>query len=1117
MQLITLCKEGRVGSFLLLSGFLPSKKTFLIMKFLAFFQLAVCLQLSASGVAQSITLTEKNVPLHKVFASIEKQTGYSFWYQVELVNKARKVNIQLLDATLEQALQACFRDQPLTYTIVDKTIVVKEKQDKASLENFIPPIDISGTVTGPEGQPLYGANVKVKGTNAGATTNEQGNFTLRNVNENAVLEISFIGFETQTIAVNNRTSINISLSLAVQGLDETVVIAYGTTTKRLNTGSVGSITAEAISRQPVSDPTAALQGRISGLMITSSNGLPGASYQVRIRGENSMKQGNDPLYIIDGVPYFSSPMNMFSGANGNQSPLNSLNPNDIERIDVLKDADATAIYGSRGANGVLLITTKKGKANQSQVNVNVYTGISKVSNQLELLNTQQYLQLRKDAFLHDAVAPTASTAPDLLTWDQNAFTNWQDLLIGNTAKLTEAQLSFSGGTAQTRFLLSGTYRRETTVLLGDFSFRKAGMHLGADHSSRNGKLGISSSFNYTNDDNNSVPTDVSQYIYLPPNYPLYNADGSLHWFGNVQNPVAYLNRTYETNTSNMIGNTVLRYTLLPGLTLKTNAGFTQTNMKQVQTLPASGFNPATFTGSSSQFANSSVRSYIIEPQADYSFVAGPGRLNVLAGLSWQQNVSEGQYVQGTGYSSDALLKDMFSASALTVRGFDSRRYNYQSAFGRINYNINQTYMLNMTFRRDGSSRFGPGKQFGNFGAVGLGWIFSNEKFVTEGLRFLSYGKLRGSYGTTGNDQIGDYQYLDTWGSTSFPYGGLSGLNPTRVYNPDYGWEINKKLEAALELGFLKDRLLFTANYYNNRSSNQLIGYTLSPQAGFSSYTANLPAKVENSGWELEVSAQTISNKNFKWNTQFNITIPHNELLEYPGLASSADAVSYEVGQSIRMIKGFKFTGVNPTTGIPEFLDVNKDGVINSPLDYMVLGETLPAFYGGLSNQFVYKNLSLDVFFQFVKQEAPTVDWGPLVAVPGTMNNKDLSALDRWQKSGDLTGIPRPSATTANAANTAYRNFFRSSDAAWGDASYIRLKNLSLVYDLSSLVSRWKLKGASVYVQGQNLLTFTDYKGLDPEINGFDRRFVFPINPFGSVKPQAIPVLRTITAGVKLSL
>ncbi len=1095
----------------------PHAKLLRIMKLLSIFLFAAFMQVHAKSNSQTVTLDLKNVSLEKVFKEIRKQTDFLFLYNNEEIKKIGKVSIHVQDATIEEVLMKSLSATGFSYKIVDKTIVINPRiQDIKPADLTIAAIDVQGMIKDAAGTPLSGASVKVKGSRSGTITNERGQFTLRGINETATLEISFVGYATSFIQVSNRTYIEVSLAVSENKLDETVLIAYGRTSKRLNTGAVSTVTSEIIGNQPVSNPVAALQGRVSGLMISSSSGLPGGDMQVRIRGENSMKQGNDPLYIVDGVPFISSALNLFQGANGSQSPLNSLNPGDIERVEVLKDADATAIYGSRGANGVILITTKKGVAGQSAVNVNVYHGVSKVSNMMDMLNTQQYLALRKDAFEKDGVVPTAANAPDLLVWDQNTETDWQKLLIGNTANLTEAQISFSGGTAQTRFLFSGTYRHETTVMPGDFAFKKGGVLLNADHNSVNRKFGVTASLNFNSDNNSIFPTDVTQYFTLPPNYAPYNPDGSYQWFGNVQNPLAYLNRTYVTKTSNLIGNTVLKYNLFSNLTLRTNMGISQTRMDQLQTLPFSGFNPLTAPASQSQFGDASVKSYIVEPQAEFNTRAGAGQLNILAGTSWQQTLTEGKFLFATGFSSDALLKDIRSASTVTVRSNDYRQYNYQSVFGRVNYNLLQKYIVNLTFRRDGSSRFGPGKRFGNFGAAGLAWVFSEERFA-EGISFLSFGKIRGSYGTTGNDQIGDYQYLDTWGSSSFPYGGLTGLTPTRVYNADYSWEVNKKKEIALELGFFQNRILLTTNYYNNRSSNQLIGRTLSAQSGFSSYIANLPAKVENSGWEFELNSTNVKGKNFTWETAFNITLPANKLLEYPGLDKSADASSYEVGQSIRMIKGFQFTGVNPATGIPEFLDVNNDGVISSPKDYVVLGETMPKFYGGLSNSLSYNNLSLDIFFQFVNQESITADWGPTVSVYGAMANKDVSALDRWMKPGDITNIPRASATSANAANVAFRNFYRSSSAAWGDASYIRLKNVALSYDLSGVLKKIKLNGGSIYVLGQNLWTITNYKGLDPEINGFDRRFVFPINPFGSVKTQALPVLRTITVGMKLSL
>lgn len=1089
------------------------------MKLIAFILLALCMQVSAKSYSQKVTLHLDNVTIEKVLREIKKQTGFLFFYKSEELKNIGKVSINVKNAEVADVLTESLLDTRLTFKIVNNTIVLQPRAESASLKLATIPysIIISGKVTDATGKPLSGANVKVKGSRIGTSTDENGFYALKNVDNNAILEVSFVGYDMQTIKVNNRQSINIILELSVNRLDETVIIAYGKTSKRLNTGSVSSITSEQIEKQPVSDPLASLQGKIAGLMISSSSGMAGSSYQVRVRGENSIKQGNDPLYIIDGVPFISSPLNEFDGGNGSQSPLNSFNPNDIDRIDVLKDADATAIYGSRGANGVILITTKKGKAGENRVSFNVYAGYSKVNNKLDMLNTEQYLQLRKDAFRFDSVTATASNAPDLLVWDNKAYTNWQDLLIGGTAHLNFAQASFSGGTAQTKFLISANYRKETSVLIGNFDYQKGGALVSISHNSKNNRFGLTTTLNYVTDNNNTIPTDLTQYINIAPNQPKYNDDGTLFFYTTGENPLSYLKRTYNTKTNNLVGNTTLHYTLAKGLDLKSNFGYTNIAMKQLLTLPKGGFNPTTYAGSSSQFGNSSVVSYIVEPHIEYSVKAGPGRLTALAGASWQQSISEGQYLQATGYSSDALLKDIYSATSVSVRNASYNQYNYESVFGRVNYNLNQKYIFNGTFRRDGSSRFGPGKQFGNFGALGAAWIFSEENFIANNIPALSYGKLRGSYGTTGNDQIGDYQYLDSWSSAGFPYGGISGLAPSRVYNPDYSWEVNKKLEIAIELGFIKDRVLFTAGYYNNRSSNQLVGYSLSSQSGFSEYTANLPAKVENKGIEFDLNTINIKTKNFSWNSSFNISFPKNKLLAYPGLENSADAASYEIGQSIRVIKGFHFTGINPQNGIATFLDVNKDGFISDPDDYVVMGETMPQFFGGFTNTLKYKNISIDIFLQFVKQEAPNMDYGPLIGPFGTRSNRADYVLDYWQHAGQITKIPRPSTTSSNAAYKAFNNQYRYSDAAWGDASYIRLKNVSISYDLSSVTEKWKLLGTSIYIQGQNLLTFTKYRGLDPEINGFDRRFVYPINPFGSVKSQKLPLLRTITVGLKLSI
>lgn len=1101
--------------FLVKCNFQPASQFFKIMKILPILLFAFCLQVSAKGYGQKLNLDLKDVDIQTALKEIRKQTGYLFFYKNEDLKNTGRLSVRLRNAGVDQALDEILVNTNLRYQIIDKTIILKKApaQAPATIEELT--IRISGKVTDASGTPLEGATITVRGTNVATTTDASGNFVLNDVSPEATLLISFVGYRTRSVSVQNRPIINVSMDMAVNNLDETVVIGYGTTSKRYNTGAVSSVTSEVLENQPVNDPISALQGRVPGLMITSSSGMAGSGYSVRIRGENSIKQGNDPLYIIDGVPFISESLNTFEGANGLQNPLSTINPNDIERIDVLKDADATAIYGSRGANGVILITTKSGKRSDNRASFNVYSGMTKINRKLDFLNTAQYLQMRKDAFRLDTVEATEANAPDLKLWDQNDYTDWQKLLIGGTGHVFAAQAGVSGGNDQSNFILSANYRRETSVMYGNLPYQKGGAHLGVNHRSKNNKFGLTGSVIYSLDDNQNIATDLTMYINLPPNMPRYNDDGTLYFLGTGENPLSYVNRRYESKSFTFLGNATARYNLTTGLDVKANFGFTDIRMDQVLTLPENSFNPQTYASSSSQFGNSSVRSYIVEPQLEYNKVAGPGKLQVLAGASWQQNVSQSDYLLGSGYSSDALLKDIASATSLTVRSANYALYRYQSLFGRVNYNIKRRYIVNASFRRDGSSRFGPGNQFGNFGAVGAAWIFSQEQFFN--IPAISFGKLRVSYGTTGNDQIGDYQYLDSWSSAGFPYGGVSGLAPSRVYNPNYGWEVNKKFEAALDLGFFKDRVLLSAGYYNNRSSNQLVGYTLSSQAGFTEYTANLPAKVQNSGVEIDINSTNIDGHSLKWTTSFNLSVPQNKLLSYPGLESSSDAASYEVGQSIRMIKGYHFTGVNPQTGDPIFLDVDKNSAYTEDDDYVIIGQTMPQFFGGLSNTITYKHLSIDIFFQFVKQEAPLIDYGPLVGPIGTRVNKTTDVLGYWSEPGDQTNIPRPTMTSSKTAYKLFNNQYRYSDAAWGDASYIRLKNVAISYDLSDFTKRWNVQGTTVYVQGENLLTFTGYNGSDPEINGFDRRYVYPINPFGSVKSPKLPLLRTLTIGLRFSL
>ncbi|WP_162946641.1 TonB-dependent receptor [Chitinophaga barathri] len=1065
------------------------------MRLTVILMIVASLKVSAGSYAQSVSLSLRDASLEEVFTAVKKQTGYLFFYDRDLLRSTSKVTITADNQPLGTFLAAVFKEQPLDYSIKDKTIFISPKPlVPASPSASVVLQEIKGNVTGDDGLALIGVSIKIKGTSTGTVTDVNGNFSI-NAEPGSVLVVSFIGYETREVTAQAGNPLAIRLKPTVSSLDETVVIGYGSASRRNLTSSVSSIKSKDIANNPVVDPFAAMQGRLAGVFISSSNGLPGARFNVTLRGQNSLLQSNEPLYVIDGIPYFNEPLNdnTFNSANGELSPLQSINPSDIERIDVLKDADATAIYGSRAGNGVILITTKKGQAGKARVNFNVFSGASKVVNMLPVLNTEEYLAMRREAFANDGKTPTAENAPDLTVWDQQQGRNWQEELIGGTANITEAQGSVSGGTEQTRFMLSGTYTRQTTVMPNNPAYTRGASHLNIDHKSADGKFNITASVNYSTIKDRSISSDLTYYYDVAPNYPVYGDDGKFYWFNNEQNPIAYLQRKSNTRTNNLIANSVIRYTVLPGLNAKVNLGYTSTNMDQVQVYPNIVFNPQSTPGSMTYFGNTDVNSWLVEPQLEYNRTIAKGELQVLVGATWQQNLREGNRIDATNFSSDALLENMEAAGNLKST-FLYSLYRYTSAFGRITYNWDEKYVLNGSFRRDGSTRFGPGNRFGNFGAIGAAWIFSNENFI-KGNNVLSFGKLRGSWGTVGSDNIGTNDYLDSWSPVSFPYDGITGISPSRLANNEYKWEESRKSEVALELGFLHDRIILNTNYYYNLTGNQLVDYTLTPQVGFGSLRANFDALVQNSGWEFELSTVNVKKNDFTWNSSFNLTINKNKLKKYDGIETSVYKDQYVVGKSLTIQKGYDFVRVNPDNGVAEFRDLDGDGSISEFTDYVILGQYMPKYYGGLQNSLRYKKLELDFLFQFVNQEGPGINYGYESNPYGVMANKDRSALDRWRKKGDITNYPRATTTAADVR----WDLYRLSTAVWGDASYIRLKNVSLRYDLSDYARALKLSRLVVYANAQNLFTFTNYEGMDPETQGF-----------------RMPPLKNITAGIQLT-
>lgn len=1104
-----------------------TKTLILGVKLAAILILTTCLQVSAKTTnAQKLSISLKNSPLEKLFAEIEKKTSYVFFYDVAILKGTKPVTVEVKDATVEDILQTSLKGQALDFAIHDRTIFVKRGGGKTAGEpgKGVPP-SVTGVVKSEAGLPLAGASVNIKKLKKSGMTDENGEFVLRDVpNGEYEVEISFVGYETRTTTImveNHEARVVADLKQSHSQLDETIVKGYYTTTDRLNTGNVTKVKGEDIQKQPVSDPILALEGRVPGLYISQTSGMPGASYTVLLRGINSIASGTNPLYIVDGVPFTSNTLtstDVGGGAVGSPgvnltssnglSPFNSLNPADIESIEVLKDADATAIYGSRGANGVILITTKKGKAGQQKIDINVYSGAGKVTRMLNMLNTQQYLAMRHEAFYNDSMAnPAANIKPKATdydingTWDTTRYTNWQKTMIGGTAHFTNAQASLSGGNTKTQFVLGGGYSRQTTVFPGDYSDQKVSVHTNINHQSTNQKFRALFSALFVNDNNVLPNSDFTGFMGLAPDAPaLYDGNGNINWQkGTWRNPMASTLQKAQSNTDNLVGNLNLSYEVIPGLQVKSSFGYTHIQMNQsIQTPATFYYGPPIPTRRRNNFGTTDVNTWIIEPQINYTLKIAKGKLEALIGSTVQKNVLNSLGQSASGFLSDALISDVASASNITINGNESTVYRYNALFGRLSYNWEDKYLLNMTARRDGSSRFGPGQQFGNFGAVGAAWIFSREKLFQDVLPFLSFGKLRASYGTTGNDQITDYQYLSTYSAyTNSTYQGIVGLNPTLIANPYFGWEQVKKIEGGVELGWLKDRIILSVSYYRNRTNNQLVGYVLPSMDGFTSVTANLPATVQNTGVELVLNTINVRKKDFSWNTSFNVSIPRNKLVAYPGLASSVYQYSYAIGKPLFIRSTYHYTGIDAQKGTYTFQDVNKDGVIDIN-DLQFLKQVTQNYFGGMLNSFYYKGWQLDVFFQFVKQTGGNTLGS--FGLPGTFNdNQPTYVLDRWQKSNDI-GKYEKFSQGSGAAQTAFRNL-TGSDAVITDASFVRLKNIALSY---SLPKTWQqkahLQNARIYLQCQNLFTITKYQGLDPETEG-----------------KALPPLRMITAGIQMGL
>lgn len=1047
--------------------------------------------------------------LKSALSKLQDASGFNIFYSSANVNANKLVIIDKKDRTVAETLELLLKGTALTYRQNGSSIVISP-----SIMQAIPARRINGIVLDENGKPVPGVSVRLKKDNLTSTaTDENGHFHIDVTNDGETILFSFVGYQSQQIQVQDikDNSLRLILIPASGSLSEVQIIGYGQTTRRLNTGSVASITAEDLSKETVTNPLRALEGRIAGLQISQSNGNPGSNQTVQVRGVNNLTSNYglssaQPLIIIDGVPSTnlngSFPLNdnlntQISGANGGLSLFAGLNPQDIERVDVLKDADATAIYGSRGANGVILITTKRGKSGSTSLAANVYTGIEKVAHFVDMLNTEQYLKLRREAFVNDGVTPTTSNAPDLLTWDPNAYTNYQKLLIGGTSHVTDAQLNYTGGNDRIQFFSSGNYHREGSVYMGDFGDTRLIGRVNVTTNSVNRRLKTNFGVSYTDDQTNLPSVDVSTALSLPPNMPLRNPDGTLYWLGTTfVNPLASLSKLYRSSTQFFIANGNIDYNFLQGFHLKLNTGYTRNVLNQNNTNPISSQNPASVTSNSATFATSVSSNYIVEPQIDYTLKKGKSTFLALLGGTIQKSTNQFSNINATNYAFPGLLTSVAGAGTYTA-GSSYNLYKYAAAFGRLNYNNADKYLLNLTFRRDASSRFGSNHQFANFGAVGAGWIFTDEPFLKADKSVLSFGKLRASYGSTGNDQLPNYQNLALYNTTT-AYQGSSALTLSGVSNPDLAWETTKKLEFGLDLGFFKDRLFLTADYYVHHSGNLLTYGNLPNQAGYNSINENLDAVVENKGYEFTLTSTNIQTKDLKWTSSFNISFQTTKMLSFNAATTAFYGSSFLVGYPVPPTFTYSYGGINPTTGAVIINDRDGNSIINT-IDRYAQGIRNP-FYGGLNNTINYKQFSINFFLQFNN------NYGNVNSIygtrPGSFNNQNVSALDRWTTPGQ-TGTLFPAASgTPGGTGVVYATYnnYGNSDVFYGNTLWAKLRSASLSYQLpQQMTSKWGISTARLYLQGQNIYTWAKQKYvLDPETG------------------TSLPPLRTIVVGLNVN-
>lgn len=980
---------------------------------------------------------------------------------------------------------------------------------------------ISGTVkSSDDGMGMPGVSVVIKGTTSGTSTNIDGEYSIE-AEPTDYLVFSFVGMVTQEVLVGNQTVIDITLSPESIGMDEVVVVGYGKQIKSEMTGAVTKVSAEKLQDVPVPSFESALHGKTAGVFIEKASGKLGEAIKMRVRGSSSISADNQPLYVLDGIPIISQDQGISN--NSPTNPLNTINFNEIESIQILKDASAAAIYGSRAANGVVILTSKKGKEGKTKINLNYSKGFSEAANKVDFLNAAEYRELYGEAAVNagyfasidDAFAEGSWFPGWLRDGGEGVDVDWQDQVF-RTGSVENVDLSASGGSKNTQFYASLSRNYNKGIIIEN-DFTRTGGRLNLDHTVNDKlKIGVSGSLVKTELDrvsNDNAFSTPMQMVALAPVNPTHDLEtGELNTNTIYYNGLISARDNFvKQEVTRTIGNVYAQYQFLPELNFRTEYGLD--NYSQLET---SYQGRETNDGAPSGQGN--VRNVRSVNQVFNNYFTFNKEFNqdhtieATLGMTYEETEDDNSTVTANGFPSDDFQTLNSGAETIAFGGVKTE-FSFLSYFVRANYKFKDKYLFNGSFRRDGSSRFGEDKRFGNFYAGSLGWILSRESFI-ENQEWISFLKLRASYGVVGNAGINNFASRGLYQGSY--YTTYTGIRPTQLPNPDLKWETTSQLDIGLDFGLFNNRVNGEFDVYYKKTKDLLLNQRLPATSGYTSITKNV-GELENKGVEFTINTNNLVGE-FKWNTSFNISFNKNEITKLPGGDIVAGVNRVMKGESIGVFYTRKYAGVNPDNGHAMFYV--EEGSNETTDDYnaaanMVVGDPNPDFVGGLSNNFSYKGFDLDIVLAFVYGNDVYNGGGQYQSNQASSwkDNQTRDQLNRWQQPGDITDVPQ-----AWLAGNQYSGTDPSSRYL-SDASYLRVKNITLGYNFpQSVLNTLKLSNLRVYVAALNLYTFTDYKGWDPEVNfGGTNLTQTNTNIIQGRDFYTAPQARTISFGINIGL